>query len=300
MTYERSKCACRASAFGTCASALRHGVARRSRPIPSGLSAKLRFACGLRHCLRIAGLMPCVCRAASPHGTLRALAHHLRCCAARSGTTSFRAFAHCCAMRYRASALRIADFVRDFPRASRDNCLRQLRYGARRDVPKRTRTSDLQVRNLTLYPTELWAQNGTEREGFEPSVPERVQLLSREPDSATLAPLHCYNRCGFSHTASGAALRLPALGVARRSRPIPSSLSRQLLRNCAAASGTERVGFEPTEPYRGSTVFKTASFDHSDISPDYSVERISTIFSTFSFVNATRACGPRRKVTSHL
>ena len=222
MTYERSKCACRASAFGTCASALRHGVARRSRPIPSGLSAKLRFACGLRHCLRIAGLMPCVCRAASPHGTLRALAHHLRCCAARSGTTSFRAFAHCCAMRYRASALRIADFVRDFPRASRDNCLRQLRYGARRDVPKRTRTSDLQVRNLTLYPTELWAQNGTEREGFEPSVPERVQLLSREPDSATLAPLHCYNRCGFSHTASGAALRPFA----------------HCYRNCAAASGT--------------------------------------------------------------
>ncbi len=34
---------------------------------------------------------------------------------------------------------------------------------------------------------------------------------------------------------------------------------------------TERVGFEPTEP-RGSTVFKTASFDLSDISPDLGYE----------------------------
>jgi hypothetical protein len=32
------------------------------------------------------------------------------------------------------------------------------------------------------------------------------------------------------------------------------------------ASFPEREGFEPPEP-RGSTVFKTASFDHSDTSP---------------------------------
>ena len=49
-----------------------------------------------------------------------------------------------------------------------------------------TRTCDLQVRNLTLYPTELWARKlgGTpgagpqgsklaERVGFEPTVPFR-------------------------------------------------------------------------------------------------------------------------------
>ena len=62
-------------------------------------------------------------------------------------------------------------------------------------VPKRTRTSGLWIRNPTLYPTELWAHvTFSEREGFEPSVPVLpVQLLSREPDSATLAPLQLYS-----------------------------------------------------------------------------------------------------------
>ena len=59
-----------------------------------------------------------------------------------------------------------------------------------------------------------------------------AQLLSREPDSATLAPLQAL------HYSLGA--RAPKL--------------------------SEKVGFEPTEPL-GSTVFKTASFDHSDTSP---------------------------------
>ena len=72
----------------------------------------------------------------------------------------------------------------------------------------------------------------TERRGFEPLIPLRVQRLSRAPDSATLAPL-----------------QVPAgLGV-----PTPC--------------GPEREGFEPPEPRSGSTVFKTASFDHSDTSP---------------------------------
>ena len=60
----------------------------------------------------------------------------------------------------------------------------------------------------------------------------QVQRLSRAPDSATLAPL-----------------QVPAgLGV-----PTPC--------------GPEREGFEPPGPRSGPTVFKTASFDHSVISP---------------------------------
>ena len=35
-----------------------------------------------------------------------------------------------------------------------------------------------------------------------------------------------------------------------------------------ASMNPEKVGFEPTEPC-GSTVFKTASFDHSDTSPGF-------------------------------
>ena len=52
-------------------------------------------------------------------------------------------------------------------------------------VPKRIRTSDLQIRNLVLYPAELWAPTtidtaalmsfrgagAPERVGFEPTVP---------------------------------------------------------------------------------------------------------------------------------
>lgn len=43
-------------------------------------------------------------------------------------------------------------------------------YGA----PKRSRTSSLQIRSLTLCPVELWAHGNVilvEKEGFEPSRP---------------------------------------------------------------------------------------------------------------------------------
>ncbi len=63
----------------------------------------------------------------------------------------------------------------------------------------------------------------TEKGGFEPPDPGLAgQLLSREPDSASLAPLH--------------------------------------------RKKTEREGFEPPETF-ASAVFKTATIDHSDISP---------------------------------
>ncbi len=56
------------------------------------------------------------------------------------------------------------------------------------------RTTDLQIRNLMLYPAELRNQI---RRGWDsnPRYPVRAQLLSREPDSATLAPLQCAVVC---------------------------------------------------------------------------------------------------------
>ncbi len=53
---------------------------------------------------------------------------------------------------------------------------------------------DLNLRPLdpqsNALSTELWARiKNSERVGFEPTVPVRGQLLSREPDSAALAPL---------------------------------------------------------------------------------------------------------------
>src|SRR5512137_944933 len=65
-----------------------------------------------------------------------------------------------------------------------------------------------------------------------PGTCYQVQRLSRAPDSATLAPLQV-----------PAALEVPN------------------------PSGPEREGFEPPGPRSGQTVFKTASFDHSDTSP---------------------------------
>ncbi len=57
-------------------------------------------------------------------------------------------------------------------------------WGQAFGAPSMTRTCDLQVRNLTLYPTELWARSTrgpadrgrqsselAERVGFEPTVP---------------------------------------------------------------------------------------------------------------------------------
>ena len=67
----------------------------------------------------------------------------------------------------------------------------------------------------------------SERRGFEPRNPLPGQLLSREPDSATLASLQSDYR--FDVLA-------------------------------------EREGFEPPEAC-ASIVFKTTSFDRSDISP---------------------------------
>ena len=66
-----------------------------------------------------------------------------------------------------------------------------------------------------------------ERRGFEPRAPVKVQLISSQPHSATLAPLPIGQKKGVM---------------------------------------AEEVGFEPTDPCE-STVFKTAAFDHSAIPP---------------------------------
>ncbi len=78
----------------------------------------------------------------------------------------------------------------------------------------------------------------SEREGFEPSEQfNTIQLLSRESDSTTLASL--------------------------RMIIIFKIIS-------------EREGFEPPEACT-STVFKTASFNRSDISPKYCFENIACL-----------------------
>jgi hypothetical protein len=105
---------------------------------------------------------------------------------------------------------------------------------------ERIRTFDNQFRKLMLYPAELQPHckktknTKTEKGGFEPPDPLPGQLLSREPDSTALAPLQ---------------------GILFDQRQLP-----------------EREGFEPPETC-ASTVFKTASFDHSDISPKLEIAK---------------------------
>ena len=79
-------------------------------------------------------------------------------------------------------------------------------------------------KQVAVFHALIYGRKKTERGGFEPPDPGLPgQLLSREPDSASLAPLHLF-----------------------------------LL--------SEREGFEPPETC-ASAVFKTATIDHSDISP---------------------------------
>ena len=83
-----------------------------------------------------------------------------------------------------------------------------------------------------------------------PRYPFGVQRLSRAPDSATLAPLQIQRPSGEAPSASS---------------PYHTCCSRH---QAAREKRAEREGFEPPEPRSGSTVFKTASFDHSDTSPE--------------------------------
>ena len=97
--------------------------------------------------------------------------------------------------------------------------------------------------------------------------PVWVQLLSREPDSSALAPLHP-SGCSllvFKTASPRSGIRtLGTLTIQLLSREPDSTLSHSP--NRVAEISPEKVGFEPTEPL-GSTVFKTASFNHSDTSP---------------------------------
>src|SRR4030042_107647 len=105
---------------------------------------------------------------------------------------------------------------------------------------------------------------GTERVGFEPTVPVRVHTLSKRAPSTTRSslPAHtCPERGGFEPP-------VPVLRVQLLSREPDSTTLAPLPRTYLFSCGPfpEREGFEPPEPC-GSTVFKTASFDHSDTSP---------------------------------
>ncbi len=129
----------------------------------------------------------------------------------------FALLAHCLAMRFRAPALASDAAASDSLRASRallrnalprsGACVRCYRIG----FPSRFSRIASQCASAL--------RRDTEREGFEPSVPGWVQLLSREPDSAALAPL--------------------------RSGATPEDYTPA---GCRRLSLAERVGFEPTEP----------------------------------------------------
>src|SRR5690606_27946512 len=85
------------------------------------------------------------------------------------------------------------------PDAQRPDAAIRVGPSRRGGAPGMTRTCDLQVRNLTLYPTELRALEAAdssesrwrvavdlaERVGFEPTVPFPVHALSRRVPSAT-------------------------------------------------------------------------------------------------------------------
>ena len=53
----------------------------------------------------------------------------------------------------------------------RDRPIQPLSHLSKKHEAKRIRTSDLQIRNLMLYPAELLPRENPERGGFEPPVP---------------------------------------------------------------------------------------------------------------------------------
>ncbi len=100
-----------------------------------------------------------------------------------------------------------------------------------------------------------------------PRYPLEVQRLSRAPDSATLAPLPFEDPPAWLRRAGRPPCRGTLAEQQRRGAPRSPALY-----ECDRGEGekrAEREGFEPPEPQRGSTVFKTASFDHSDTSPQH-------------------------------
>jgi hypothetical protein len=99
------------------------------------------------------------------------------------------------------------------------------------DVPKRIRTSDLQIRNLKLYPAELWARK---------SLCRNFSCADGEGGIRTPGTLSGYNSLAGSPI-----------------RPL-SHLS-----NYHSGAG----GIRTPGAANGSTVFKTASFNHSDTAP---------------------------------
>ena len=147
-----------------------------------------------------------------------------------------------------------------------------LAFARAKAAPQGIRTPDLLVRSQTLYPAELAAHILFSRD----SAPIRrfrmgLTSLRRERDSNP--------RYGSPYTPlAGEHLRpLGHLSSERKRYCIKSCSAcpavlhknRQLILQLSwlrLAKATERVGFEPTEPF-GSTVFKTAAFNRSATSP---------------------------------
>ena len=108
-----------------------------------------------------------------------------------------------------------------------------------------------------------------------PRYPFGIQLLSREPDSAALAPLQIENVAeqegfgprrlhpeGFLGPGSARFRRHRAASSSLRSARAPLRIPRLAIFKSVA----EQEGFEPSVPF-GTAVFKTASLDRSDTAP---------------------------------
>ena len=92
--------------------------------------------------------------------------------------------------------------------------------------------------------------------GFEPTVPKRVHTLSRRAQSSTLAPLRESLENPKCEKSNAGFRRSPPL------LPVPDH--RVAIFVFALAEG---VGFEPTVPQDGTTVFETAPINHSGTPP---------------------------------
>ena len=125
-------------------------------------------------------------------------------------------------------------------------------------APSKTRTCDLQVRNLTLYPTELWARksigSGSQTSASTPGAPPSAGTWRREWDSnprypfgythfpgACLQPLGhlSFDPSETSNHDSGPVFPYRPASAARRRRAQRATGERTLVRLA------ERGGFEP-------------------------------------------------------
>lgn len=140
----------------------------------------------------------------------------------------------------------------------------------------------------------------TERGGFEPPVSRSLQQISSLSDSTTLASFQLYPR-GLEPPTFGSAnqcsIQLSYRYIKHGKGGIRTpgtlegynSLAGRPIRPLSHLSISEKRGFEPRDAC-ASTVFKTVSLNHSDISPYFPFiitrnKRMSSGIKTMSFTN---------------